>query len=189
MSKPLRYQCAHCGFVSTARADEIPDVCPSCQARLGVVKPRPNAPHAKPAPPPPSAPLPIVVQIPTDPFDYIEEKKADLRERREARQENRQYYREDRQSNKLGIIGFAVNVTMMLVLLSGWLFAKSLPAYLYITASLAIPVAIMGLVLCIIAALTPNRQRIFAFVGAGVGAVLVLIMLPTSFMLRDMLEK
>jgi hypothetical protein len=48
--------------------------------------------------------------------------------------------------------------------------------------SLAIPVAI-------IAALTPNRQRIFAFVGAGVGAVLVMIMLPTSFMLRDMLEK
>jgi hypothetical protein len=178
-TSPMRYKCSRCSHVIVTDPESLPTECPGCQMRL---KPARALPIMQPLPP-------IIVQVPTDPFDFIEEKKADLRERREAREESRRYHREDRQSNFTGIAGFAMNVTVLLVLLSGWMFAKSLPAYLYITASLAVPVSIAGLVLCIVASLTPSRQRLFALTGAGIGALLVLFLLPLSFLLREMLGK
>ena len=162
-------------------AGEVPLECVQCHARLRA--PAELAPAQSP-------PQPVVIQFnqPTEPFEFYEEKIADLKERREDRQETRQYRREDRLSNPMGLAGFAINATTFLLLLSSWMFAKSLPAYLYIAASLAIPAALAGLVLSVVGALLMGRPKVIAICGIAVGAPLLLFMVPISFMLREWLQ-
>ena len=97
-------------------------------------------------------------------------------------------HQEDRLSNPTGVAGFAINSVTMLLLLSSWLFAKSLPAYLYIAASLAIPAALAGLVMSVVGALLLGRPKTIAMCGIAIGAPLLLFMIPISFMLRDWLK-
>jgi hypothetical protein len=130
----------------------------------------------------------VQVGGPAEPFDFYDEKTADLRERRDERREERQYRREDRLSNPVGIAGFAVVGTTFLLLLSAWLFARSLPAYLYIAAGLAIPAGLAGLVLSVVGSLLRGRPRTIALCGVALGVPLVLFMIPISFLLRGWLE-
>jgi uncharacterized Zn finger protein (UPF0148 family) len=187
----MRYKCSKCGVVMIQDEGTVPQSCSSCGARF---RPPAELMHSQPTTDmvpamPPGYPAPIVVQVnaPSDPFEYIEEKIADLRERREVRQVERQYRREDRLSNPLGIAGFAVVGTTFLLLLSAWLFAKSLPAYLYIAAALAIPASLTGLILSVVGVLLKGRPKEIALCGVILGAPLVLFMVPMSFLLRDWL--
>lgn len=74
--------------------------------------------------------------------------------------------------------------TTFLLLLSAWMFAKSLPAYLYIAAALAIPAALTGLVLSVVGVLLRGRPKPIALCGVILGVPVVLFMLPMSFLLR-----
>jgi len=160
--------------------DDVPIECVECHTRLRT--PTDLRPIQSP-------PQPIVVQFnqPAEPFEFYEEKVADLRERRDERKESRQYRQEDRLTNPTAVAGFAINATTFLLLLSSWMFAKSLPAYLYIAASLAIVGSLTGSVLSVVGALLLGRPKMIAICGIAIGAPLLLFMVPISFMLRDWL--
>ncbi len=68
-------------------------------------------------------------------------------------------------------------------MLSGLLFAKSLPVYGGIGGTLGVPGAIASLIAGIIGVLRPGRTRLFSGIACGIGAILILFMIPLLWML------
>jgi hypothetical protein len=113
-----------------------------------------------------------------EPREYIEEKVEDLRERRQYRREQQHYAREDRISNPIGIAGLAINSTAFLLVMSGLLFGRELLGYGWFVAIFSIPMVLIGLPLCLVGGLRQGRVRLYAWIGAGQGAMLLLLMIP-----------
>src|SRR5205085_2529609 len=122
-----QFQCPRCGRITdtTRHRAGQPLVCQHCYTRLKT----PGGFSLEPALPaalPPNALLqPIVLQVPVsgESEEYVREKTTDLRERRTDRTD-------DRAANPLGIIGFAVCLTTLLFLLSGFAVKGDIPFYL-----------------------------------------------------------
>ncbi len=180
----MRYQCPRCAdYWEAEPKDNTLPRCPRCSAPLRPVSieattalPMPVRPNAPPVIYPPPAFSPFSLGI--DPRDYIEEKVEDLRERRQYRREQQQYAREDRVSNPIAIAGLAINSTAFLLVMSGLMFGRGLLGYGWFSAIMSIPMVLLGLPLCLVGGLRQGRVRMYAWIGTGLGAMLLLLMIP-----------
>lgn len=180
-------QCPKCGDEVRFRADDGRAACRQCGTRLRLPPaPVDAGPFDFDAPPPVAVPdgqpLFVPVPVPTESPDYVREKVADLRDRRDDRRERREYDREDRVSNPVGIAGFAMTGTALLLVLSGGLFATQLKAYSWFAAVLGLGITLAGLPLSLVGALRPGRARAFAVAGAAMGGLLLLALIPALMM-------
>lgn len=180
----MRYQCPRCAdyWEAEPEGDTLPR-CPRCSAPLRpvhaeatTVMPMPVRPNVPPViyPPPAVVPFPLVVE----PREYIEETVEDLRERRQYRREQQQYAREDRINNPIGIAGLAINSTAFLLVMSGLMFGRELLGYGWFTAIISIPMVLLGLPLGLVGGLRQGRVRMYAWIGVGLGVMLLLLMIP-----------
>lgn len=149
-----------------------------------VVQPAPTPVDPAPVPvarhsPPPEAPTPIVVQVGNqEPEELVQERVLDIREKRAARQEDREYYREDRKVNTAGIVGFAL-ATTTLVLAVRPLFIEQEGWYgRTILGCMGMPLTIVALIYSLIGCAYTNRGRVLAFVGLGISVILIIFLLP-----------
>ena len=164
----MRIDCYHCGErIKIVNADEGDWIeCPHCEASAPV----PAASMRR-------QPIYLPVAVPAGDYsDLDEERKIDLREMR-------RYRNEDRSGNPTGIAGFALCVTTCLFLLGGMVLCKQLPVYLWMVAILAVPATLLGLVFSIVGSLLVGRPKLFSYIGAGIGAFLILAAIPISFLL------
>jgi len=164
-------------------------VCQQCQHHFqvaGKILAQPAAPRYIPVPfPMPHNPLDF-----TETEEVIEEERRDRREILVERRELRDDRREDRkirglerESGMLGIMALAFAGTTFLLVLSGLLFAKSLPLYGGIGGVLGVPMAIGSLITGFIGVLRPGRTRLYSGIACGLGAFLLLIMIPLLWVL------
>lgn len=172
----MNFTCPECGErvrgVDASEGDSIE--CPHCEAQLEV--PRDTKTVKKVPKPVPIEVQPIVVLPTAEDSELVEEKVKDL-------QESRQYRKEDRAGNPIGITGFAVGMTTLLFLFSAAVMHKELPVYLWFVAILSVPTSLLGLVFSIIGSLLVGRPKLFSLIGVGIGALLILAALPISFLL------
>jgi hypothetical protein len=190
----MRLKCPTCGeqvnAASFAPGDRI--LCPGCQTRLKLPSDQPEAltqpnagpfdfdgaaplrPAGYPSPRPQAQPVLVPMPYTAEPREYTQEKIKDLRERRQDRREQRQYEREDRVSNGVGIAGFALCATSVLLVVSGAVFSSELKAYAWFAALLALMLTLAGLPCGLIGSLRPGRSRLFAIIGAVLGGMLLL---------------
>ncbi|MCS6865886.1 MAG: hypothetical protein RMJ56_05060 [Gemmataceae bacterium] len=183
----MRYQCPRCAdyWEAEPSGNTVPR-CPRCSAPLRLITTAPTTALEMPQiPPPPVMQRPVyappaIVPFPlsVEPREYIEEKVEDLRERRQYRRQQQQYVREDRISNPVGIAGVAINGTAFLLVMSGLLFGHRLEAYGWVMAVLSIPMVLIGLPLSIVGSLRQGRIRMYSWIGVGLGAMLLLLMIP-----------
>ena len=146
----------------------------------------------------PAAPryIPVPFPMPHNPLDFteteedIEEERRDRREtlseRREVRDERRQDRKIrglERESGMLGIAALALAGTTFLLVLSGLMFAKSLPFYGGIGGVLGVPMSIGSLIAGFVGVLRPGRSRLYSGIACGLGAFLLLIMIPLLWVL------
>ena len=164
-------------------------VCQQCHHHFqvpGKILARQAAPQYFPAPyPMPHNPLDF-----TENVEDIEEERRDRRDTLAERRELRDDRREDRkirglerESGMLGITALALAGTTLILVLSGLLFAKSLPFYGGIGGTLGVPMAIGSLITGFIGVLRPGRTRLYSGIACGVGAFLLLIMIPLLWVL------
>ena len=154
-------------------------LCKRCQIRLAL----------------PAAAGPIYIPVPSartrNPLDFndtdedLQEERSDRREqlgeRREARHERREERKIrglEREGNMVGIAALATAGTTGLLVLSGLLFVKSLSLFAGIAGSLGVIGALASLVLGFIGVLRPGRSRTLSGIATGIGAVLILFLIP-----------
>lgn len=184
----MQYDCPRCShrWETDTDTESEATTCPRCGA--GVRNPTHSAApdETVPAtalelpPEPPVAPtvLPFALPLSLDSPEYAEEKLEELRERRRFQREREREEREDRVSNTIGTIGFALSGTAVLVLLSGALFSKQLTTYAWFMVVLSFPLVLAGLPCSIIGGLRIGRVRSLAWVGTGIGTLLLLLGIP-----------
>lgn len=183
----MRYRCLNCRHQWDADPTECAEfvACPNCAKQLRVPRsqPAPEPPVLAPTPlptalPAPGPPVMIPIPVPTEHPDYVEEKIEDMRDRRRMRREREREDREDRSGNVLGATGLALNATAFLFVISGALFSSALRVYSWFAAVLSVPLVLAGLPCCIIAGLRAGRVRYLSWVGTGLGALLLLVLIP-----------
>ena len=177
----MRFKCPRCRQrveLATIPPGQ-PIVCIYCQARLKLndhdtevslpVRARP--------------PLPVLMAVPIDvePIEVSRERVKDLRERRCGRREERGYRRKERLNNWIGAVGFAMVLTIVLLMLSGHLFRQQLPWFLGLGSCMGFPTALTGLVLSILGSARADRPKVFAIIGVLLGAMLILVLLPLAW--------
>jgi len=114
------------------------------------------------------------------------ERKDKLTERREIRDDHRQDRKIrglERDSNMLGVLALAFAGTTFLFVLSGLLFAKSLPFYGSLAGTLGVPGALACLIMGFIGVLRPGRSRMFSGIACGIGCFLLVILIPLFWVL------
>ncbi len=172
----MHFNCPECGervrAVDASEGDTIE--CPHCEAQLEV--PRETRTMKKVGTPGPIAVQPIVVLPTAEDSELVEERKKDL-------QETRRYRKEDRAGNPIGIAGFALSLTTLLFLFGAAVMYRQLPVYLWFVAILSVPTSLLGLVFSIIGSLLVGRPKLFSLIGVGIGALLIVVALPISFLL------
>lgn len=172
----MNINCIHCG--EPIRIDDAKDgdwlECPHCEAETQVpstrLKRRGDSDRDS------RQPFLLPVAIPTEDAELTDERKKDL-------QEIRRYRTEDRLGNPVGTSGFAIGVTAFLLLFSAVALHRFIPLYLWFVAVLSLPAALLGLILSIVGSLLVGRPKLFSLIGAGIGAFLILIGIPASFLL------
>lgn len=87
---------------------------------------------------------------------------------------------EDRASNPVGATGFALGVTVLLFMCSGFAASKELPFYLGLTTCLGLPTALAGLVCSLIGCTRKGRPKLLALCGAALCGLLVLMVIPAA---------
>jgi DNA-directed RNA polymerase subunit RPC12/RpoP len=187
----MRYQCPNCADYCETDDDAESARCPRCSARLrarpttaaddaSALDKQPRPVRAIPAAyiPPTMIPIPIQTESP----EYVEEKIEDMRDRRRSRHERDREWREDRSSNPLGVTGLALNATALLLIASGALFSTNLKSYAWFMAVLSVPMVLTGLPCSLVGALRPSRIRYVAWIGVGLGALLIVILIPALMM-------
>lgn len=174
----MHVDCIHCGQpVKVADASEGDWIeCPFCEGEVQVPrrsgiktvgKRRPDDVH----------PVFVPIVMPAQEESELDE------ERRKDLEDIRRYRTEDRLGNPIGTIGFAISVTTFLFLFSAAVLYKPLVVYLWFVAILSVPATLLGLIFSIVGCLLVGRPKLFSMIGAGVGAFLLLIGLPLSFLL------
>ncbi len=192
----MQYQCPNCSDLWEVDTADGSARCPRCSARM---HPKPVESQATPESPPATAleqqPLPIQtrrlpalrrgvlpIAVSTKLPELVEEKIEDLRDRRDHRRERRQFERDDRSSNRIGTAGLAMNATALLLLTSGAVFAADLKVYAWIVTLLAIPMVLVGLPCSFVGALRVGRPQSLSWIGVGLGALLLLVLIPVMFL-------
>jgi hypothetical protein len=164
----MRYKCPQCG-VKLDGDLMVPGaaiICGACQARLKS--------------PPDQAPVVLkpIVLPPAEiegPDALIREKTADLREQRRQRQD-------DRASNTIGGVGFALCLTTLFFMLSGAAVREKLPVYLGCATCFALPATLAGLTCSIIGCTRHGRSRILSIIGLVLGAILLVLLIPAAIL-------
>lgn len=171
----MRYDCYHCGErIKVVDADEGDWIeCPHCEASAPVPAARKQDRRRS------FDTQPVILSVThrgDRNSDIEDEELLDLRERRRYRNENRA-------GNPIGIAGFAIAVTTLLLLAGSMILCKSVPAYPWVVAVLCVPTSLLGLVFSIVGSLLVGRTKKFAVIGAAIGGFLMLVGIPGSFLL------
>lgn len=187
--------CPHCQTRLKANKPSPDGVytCLSCQGKFDLpVEGRPLPPD----PPPKTSinpyPAPIVVPIPVNmmnggnPFEFDEEEmreeKQERKERRDERRDERKLRGLDRKTNPLGVASLALSVTTLVFMCSGLAFRRDLPLYTGAAGCLGVPGSLSGLICGIIGLCKPGRPKLLAGIGTGIGAMILLLMVPLTFL-------
>ncbi|MCX7664853.1 MAG: hypothetical protein N2112_04850 [Gemmataceae bacterium] len=172
-------------------------ICKSCQGKFELpMEGRPLPPNPpEPAniqrfPPPIVIPMPMPDPNSFNPFAFVDEDeiqdvKKERREIRQERREEREFRGLDRRSNPTGTLSLAFSVAALFLMCSGLSVRKDLPAYTGTTSCLALPGALIGLILGIVGACKPGRPKLLAIIGASI-AGLILLLIPMTYI--DLIE-
>jgi hypothetical protein len=112
-----------------------------------------------------------------------QERREERLHRREERDDWRESRRDEKERNGFAIGGFCVVLACLLFVGGGLLFAKALPLYLGMALTLSVPLTLAGFVLSLLGVFLRKVMRAVAIAGAGIGAALLLLLIPVGFML------
>jgi hypothetical protein len=186
----MRLKCPHCSHAVVIESNTSgPVACPDCGLSL-----RGNNPMV----PVGSHPVNRAVArrrgaVPFDPEEYQAERQERHEEREERRderlfrREERDDYRDDRREEKdrngFAIAGFSIALACLLLIAGGLLFSKQLPVYLGVALTLSLPGSLVGFVLSLLGCFLRKVMQPLALAGAGIGGLLLLILIPAGFMM------
>ena len=91
--------------------------------------------------------------------------------------------KEDRGTNGVGALGFALGLTTLIFLFGAANVRKEFPIYLAAASCFGVPSALIALVCSIVGCLRKGRSKVFSVIGVGIGILLVLAVLPAAFTL------
>ncbi len=166
----MTFRCSQCGKTSETSASVDGDIeCPHCGTKL-------QSPtmleKAKPA----SNPMVLPILMGTsDTPELAQEKVKDLQETRKQRGE-------DRASNGIGALGFALGLATLLFLFSAAAVRKEMPIYLVFASCISVPASLFALVFSVLGVLRRGRSKIFSLLGVLIAGFLVVAAIPAAFL-------
>lgn len=127
----------------------------------------------------PGYPPMFPVAVPTAPPEFLKEQMTDLRDQRFDRRLRRKFLSEDRFNESVGLQGFGLAITGLVLAMSGWLFSKNLIFYAWAASAASFMLALTSLPKSIAGVFQIGRPRLFGGLGLLIASLLLLLIVPS----------